>query len=460
MANVTNVLPDASAFGQIGNSAGTIAQTGGAANLGTAIPGAAKPMGGFGGTFGQNIAQAGKGLEFAFDKPTDFLKMAGEGDMFKGAFNVGAPFVGPIMAGMEPEGTNYPTQEKYKYDPYATLNLNDINSGLRLVAKGGYIDSYATGGTVNTNQSTVSGGGIQDVYGANDNTGTPPLSQDGYGIGRLDKLAQQGSLSKAGDMFYAKGGPVSFAEGGSTYPEVTDASNLTNLPTLNLNTGESSAGANKLNPLNNPWFGTIFENILGNKTPSAYALNNTANPFAGTVLGGTRNTPATPGTFPAGILGMLLATNPELAKILGINTSTTSSPDTTTSSPAPEPAPDYSNPTPGETGALYPTGPDYGAYQPTKYGTYELKKAAKGGYLDGPGDGLSDSIPATIEGKQPARLADGEFVISSDVVSGLGNGSSKAGAKKLYAMMDRVRQQAHGTKKQIRKVNDKQVMPV
>jgi hypothetical protein len=84
---------------------------------------------------------------------------------------------------------------------------------------------------------------------------------------------------------------------------------------------------------------------------------------------------------------------------------------------------------------------------------------AQGGYLNGPGDGLSDSIPATIEGKQPARLADGEFVVSADVVSGLGNGSSKAGAKKLYAMMDRVRQQAHGTKKQIRKVNDRQVMP-
>jgi len=85
---------------------------------------------------------------------------------------------------------------------------------------------------------------------------------------------------------------------------------------------------------------------------------------------------------------------------------------------------------------------------------------ARGGYLNGPGDGLSDSIPATIEGKQPARLADGEFVVSADVVSGLGNGSSKAGAKKLYAMMDKVRQQAHGTKKQIRKVNANKVMPV
>lgn len=76
-------------------------------------------------------------------------------------------------------------------------------------------------------------------------------------------------------------------------------------------------------------------------------------------------------------------------------------------------------------------------------------------FLSGGGDGLSDSIPATIGDKQPAKLADGEFVVSSDVVSGLGGGSSKAGAKKLYAMMDRVRKQAHGTKKQIRPVSTK-----
>lgn len=76
-------------------------------------------------------------------------------------------------------------------------------------------------------------------------------------------------------------------------------------------------------------------------------------------------------------------------------------------------------------------------------------------FLSGGGDGLSDDIPATIEDKQPARLADGEFVVSADVVSGLGGGSSKAGAKKLYSMMDRVRKQAHGSKKQIRPVSNK-----
>ena len=70
--------------------------------------------------------------------------------------------------------------------------------------------------------------------------------------------------------------------------------------------------------------------------------------------------------------------------------------------------------------------------------------SALGGYSDGgrllkgPGDGVSDSIPATIGGKQPARLADGEFVIPARIVSEIGNGSTEAGAKKLYAMMDRI----------------------
>jgi hypothetical protein len=70
---------------------------------------------------------------------------------------------------------------------------------------------------------------------------------------------------------------------------------------------------------------------------------------------------------------------------------------------------------------------------------YNLGSYSDGGrLLRGPGDGVSDSIPAVIGNKQPARLADGEFVIPARIVSELGNGSTEAGARKLYAMMDRV----------------------
>ena len=81
--------------------------------------------------------------------------------------------------------------------------------------------------------------------------------------------------------------------------------------------------------------------------------------------------------------------------------------------------------------------------------------ASLGGYSDGgqllrgPGDGVSDDIPATIGDKQPARLADGEFVVPARIVSELGNGSTEAGARKLYAMMDRIKKSRSKSMKNI-----------
>jgi hypothetical protein len=82
-----------------------------------------------------------------------------------------------------------------------------------------------------------------------------------------------------------------------------------------------------------------------------------------------------------------------------------------------------------------------------------------GRLLKGPGDGMSDSIPATIGRKQPARLADSEFVVPADVVSHLGNGSTDAGAKRLYEMMDRVRKARTGRKSQGKEINPRKYLP-
>lgn len=75
------------------------------------------------------------------------------------------------------------------------------------------------------------------------------------------------------------------------------------------------------------------------------------------------------------------------------------------------------------------------------------------------GDGMSDDIPAMIDGDQPAALSDGEFIIPADVVSHLGNGSSDAGAQQLYSMMDRIRQARTGNKEQGKEINAKKYMP-
>lgn len=80
-------------------------------------------------------------------------------------------------------------------------------------------------------------------------------------------------------------------------------------------------------------------------------------------------------------------------------------------------------------------------------------------YLRGNTDGMADKIPSSIDGKQPAALSHGEFVIPADVVAHLGNGNSDAGAKKLYEMMARVRKERTGTTKQGKKINPDKFMP-
>jgi hypothetical protein len=89
--------------------------------------------------------------------------------------------------------------------------------------------------------------------------------------------------------------------------------------------------------------------------------------------------------------------------------------------------------------------------QETFAGGGDINAYSLGGYSDGgrllrgPGDGVSDSIPASIGDRQPARLADGEFVVPARIVSELGNGSTEAGAKRLYAMMDRIQKARNKT---------------
>lgn len=84
---------------------------------------------------------------------------------------------------------------------------------------------------------------------------------------------------------------------------------------------------------------------------------------------------------------------------------------------------------------------------------------ARGRYLQGSSDGMADKLPASIDGKEPAKLSHGEFVVPADVVSHLGNGNSDAGAKKLYQMMDKIRMARTGSKKQGKQINPNKFMP-
>jgi hypothetical protein len=112
-----------------------------------------------------------------------------------------------------------------------------------------------------------------------------------------------------------------------------------------------------------------------------------------------------------------------------------------------------------------------GAGIPSLTGGVTYQRAAEGGlmgmaaggrparYLRGGTDGMADKIKTNIDGKQPARLSHGEFVIPADVVSHLGNGNSDAGADVLYDMMDKVRKARTGTTKQGKQINPRKYTP-
>ena len=92
-------------------------------------------------------------------------------------------------------------------------------------------------------------------------------------------------------------------------------------------------------------------------------------------------------------------------------------------------------------------------------GAFEFEAMKSEGQINGVGDGMDDMIPATLEGEQDVVLSDGEFIVPADVVSGLGNGSTDAGSKALYEMMDRVREMRTGQKEQPDQVPQDMMLP-
>ena len=262
-----------------------------------------------------------------------------------------------------------------KYDPYSRLNLGN-DTGLRLVAKGGYIDGYANGGII-SNPSV--GSGISDLYNRPEGQTTESISNDGYGIGRLNSLANAESMNNAKTLGYAEGGVATLE---LQDPTATPEQPVTPEVSVINEVAKTQANENQMNNLGLASLGS------GNVPTNNYAPGSLA-----TIANAMKNQPIAP----------------ENAFIQNLTSARTG--------------------------------------------------YAKGGYLDGQGDGMSDSIPATIEGKQPARLADGEFVIPADVVSHMGNGSTKAGSKRLYAMLDRVRKARTGHTKQGKKIKPEKYMP-
>jgi len=321
-----------------------------------------------GSTIKEGASDFGNQFSTAVKNPIDFARHVGEGDALAGGAKLGmyaaSPFVEDMM---KPPQFSFTDPDKGKYrGPLGQLNLSDqFDTGLRL----------AVGGSVG-NPSV--GGGLSDLYNRPEGQNTGPISEDGYGIGRLNNLAGEQSKYQAQTLGYADGGDVVAGEKGM---------NMNELPTLNVNTGMQSygglSGLNGINPI-----GGLMGALMGRNSDITYSKNGSS------------------------------ITADEYRR---------------------------SNPVPMVLNTLYDR--------------FNSPRMAKGGYLDGAGDGMSDSIPATIEGKQPARLADGEFVVPADVVSHLGNGSSKAGSKRLYKMLDKVRRARTGHTKQGKQIKADKYLP-
>jgi hypothetical protein len=461
-------------------------------------------------TFMGNISQAGRGAlgaatgnQAAIDAYTTGIgAKTAMGALGKTAL----PIAGAALGGIE-ESDIYgkpinmgSAKENEKYDPYKSLNLSG-DTGLRLVAEGGYIDGYATGGTIQS-------GGIRDLYGTPDNQPTISPGLSGFGLGRLNNLAGEQALNQAQTLGYAMGGPVSFAEGGDSTKQTLE------LPSLDTDAGPTT----KVMNLGNIGFGQGLVRNLAENMRSAVVQgeipDQTNDSLITKVATNLKTDPNYKPTNPLeeAIVNQLRGSN----TMQGTNTSTQglgslkpSQPMTPTYNASQAMTPTYyagmnapkgyaeggetsmnldelptlnvetgkqsyntiqsalansDNPQGRLLNKLFSFRPGGGQNIYDQFAAKGLKRLnnsqmAKGGYLNGQGDGMSDSIPATIEGKQPARLADGEFVVPADVVSHLGNGSSKAGSKKLYAMMDKIRHARTGTKKQGKQINADKYLP-
>lgn len=330
-------------------------------------------------TAGRGVGEIFSGNQAAIDAYTKSIGAeSAMGALGKTMLPVGGAAVFGGLEESDLYGKPLQRAEAEKYDPYATLNLN-TDTGLRLVAKGGAINSYALGGAVDVNPPE--GGGISDLYNRPEGQRSMPVSRDGYGIGRLNNLAGEQSMYQAQTLGYAEGGVASLELQDPT--DDSDSSSTVN-PENSVVNEIAKTQANETQ-MNNLGLNALRTGIIPTNDYAPGSLNTIANAM--------KNQPVPP----------------EAAFVQNLTSARTG--------------------------------------------------YAKGGYLNGAGDGMSDSIPATIEGKQPARLADGEFVIPADVVSHLGNGSSKAGSKRLYAMLNRVRKARVGTTKQGKQIKPEKYMP-
>ena len=339
---------------------------------------------------GSTQALQGAGPTAQFGKDYGFHDVAtelGGGEASKGYMKAGLtslPVLAAASGALDEEEFNWDEERPDAYDPDATLNLNDIDTGIGGALKeDSGLRLYAAGGVVNQPSMNVNNAGA-NVMGGGMNVNNAGADMNLNSVANLNE----------------------------------GASNIEGLGGLNVNSGAMGLSAEQQDLIDNPKYRLQDTGLYGQKkyVPTDYmGIGQFQDDLMGTTQKAGEAEAAKIAAYQKQLEGSgTMNVNNAGANVMGGGMNVNNLPTT---------------------------------------------KFAMGGLTDGPGDGMSDGIPTTIDNEQPAALSDGEFVVPADVVSHLGNGSTDAGANKLYAMMDKVRQARTGKKQQGKEINPDNFMP-
>lgn len=409
-----------------------------------------------------NFDRLSRGVTEGFKNPMGAFSAIGGGSKLQGAAMLGAPLLSALST---QDQTSVPTAEQIKFDPrYANINISRQQLPYQPDTGGSkerryfgdtYVTQYADGGAVANDgiEHFAYGGGTID----------PTYNYSGYGNRDTSSVMQPITATEAPK-------PDFVAADGKTYrydpvkkswyvvKEAEDKKVNAGVETL-MGDGVNNSGDQRGPGTDNTGTGQTFYGGLANLAGEAQRLgfNTVGNFLGGLVPEGaeynrvdldTGNT--VKGALTAADIAALSGKSDKGSSVSlgdtntggyeGVTNPGTTGMSTGTTGGSPAQAGDIGNPggpATAERGGEHLAHGGMAGY--AQGGLGSLGGYSDGGrLLRGPGDGVSDSIPATVGNRQPARLADGEFVVPARIVSELGNGSTEAGARALYKMMDRI----------------------
>ena len=428
----------------------------------------AKSMPGGGTAFTPQVAQAGaQGLQGAASTAANAAKTA-SGSIGTGAMNALKDPVGffksgngfqnaltlasPLMA-IQPPAYKPPEDKSYQMKYEGEYTAQDRNPRLptqaeltQLAAQGS--PEYSYFGDSNPYpgfnkapgyaQGGLATGGAPDLFGSPDGTAAQNTLKESYGLGRLNDLSSAASSENAKQYGFDAGGEIPYMQGAPSYGiPPTDLGASASTPkglsailgnaitdSMGRTSGETQSGMGGKGGVFSP-FG-ILNKITNKNTTPALSMQDY-------ITAATRTYDPN-----ASIAAAMDPTGAERAQFNPIN---------------PQPAKKAAGGGLKDGGFVVPADVvSHLGNGSTDAGLVALQKRHGAQPIRGAGDGMSDSIKTTINGKQPARIANGEAYIPPEQVKRSG------GAKKFYAMMDKVRKERTGTKKQGKQINPNRFM--